>query len=264
MDFDARRAGARPRSTRCWRSPPRSGAAALAALLDNWQDGAVKLLRHRRRPAAARRGAGACSSTATTCRSRSKRTVDAARRSRSRGISADGGAAIAIAPHLVVAPGRRPSIPSRSGDRWRTSRVHLPKSLAGADLPRRLHRRRNPPGHGRRERLAVRRPGAQDAPGIAAGRGVTATPPVTTPNSPTLDSRLPELSTVGSYWQLRAVNWTASAARPPVCCCSRFSSTMSTVSSVVAEQVAAEVVGAALVHVGGLARVRVPDARAGS
>ena len=45
-------------------------------------------------------------------------------------VSSDGGAAIAVAPHLVSRMMRTDDrVPL--GDRWRTSRIRLPKALAG-------------------------------------------------------------------------------------------------------------------------------------
>jgi hypothetical protein len=86
-------------------------------------------------------------------------------------VSSSGGAAIAIAPHLVarfVNGDRPPAI----GEMWKTSRVHAAQGTRVADVSRRLHRRGGQAGDGKRKRLAVCRPGAKDAPCGAARRGV--------------------------------------------------------------------------------------------
>ncbi len=126
VDFDLRRE-ALDRVDTLLALPPQARAPGIAALLDRWQDGAVKLL-----------------VTAAALRARSadpalflegeylpleaEMAVDARILTFAR-VAAAGQAAIVIAPHLVS---RLVSAehPVPLGDRWRTSRVHLPKSLA--------------------------------------------------------------------------------------------------------------------------------------
>ena len=107
--------------------PPDARAAGISSLLQNWTDGAVKLL-----------------VTAAALRQRSTRpevfldgdylpldadmTVKGQVTAFAR-MSSTGGAAIAMAPHLV-APLINEERPLPIGDAWKTSRVLLPKSLA--------------------------------------------------------------------------------------------------------------------------------------
>jgi (1->4)-alpha-D-glucan 1-alpha-D-glucosylmutase len=127
VDFDARQQ-ALDRIDALLAQPAAERGAAIGALLNHWPDGGVKLL-----------------VTAAALRLRSaeaalfldgdylpldvETTVDARAIAFAR-YTADGHAAIAIAPHLVS---RLLSAdhPLPLGDRWRTSRVHLPQSLAG-------------------------------------------------------------------------------------------------------------------------------------
>ncbi|HEX9367874.1 MAG TPA: malto-oligosyltrehalose synthase, partial [Vicinamibacterales bacterium] len=126
VDFSARRQ-ALDRIDALLAQPADERGPGIAALLHHWQDGAVKLL-----------------VTAAALRLRSSEpalflegeylplevetTVDAGALAFAR-LSADGGAAIAIAPHLVSRL-VTPDHPVPVGDRWRTSRVHLPTALA--------------------------------------------------------------------------------------------------------------------------------------
>jgi (1->4)-alpha-D-glucan 1-alpha-D-glucosylmutase len=108
--------------------PAAERGAAIGTLLNHWQDGDVKLLvtaaalRLRSAEAALFLDGDYVSLEVET-------TVDAGVIAFAR-CSADGRAAIAIAPHLVS---RLVSAdhPLPLGDRWTTSRVHLPASLAG-------------------------------------------------------------------------------------------------------------------------------------
>jgi (1->4)-alpha-D-glucan 1-alpha-D-glucosylmutase len=126
VDFAARRE-ALDRVDALLALPAAERGAALAAMLERWQDGAVKLL-----------------VTAAALRTRAAEealfldgeylpldteTVVDARVLAFARISAGGRAAIAIAPHLVsrLVTAEHP-VPL--GDRWRTTRIHLPKSLA--------------------------------------------------------------------------------------------------------------------------------------
>ena len=126
VDFELRRE-ALDRVDTLLALPSQERAPGIAALLDRWHDGAVKLL-----------------VTAAALRARSadpalflegeylpleaEMAVDARVMAFAR-LAAGGQAAIVIAPHLVA---RLVSAehPVPLGDRWRTSRVHLPKSLA--------------------------------------------------------------------------------------------------------------------------------------
>jgi (1->4)-alpha-D-glucan 1-alpha-D-glucosylmutase len=127
VDFDARQQ-ALDRIDALLAQPAPERGAAIGALLSHWQDGEVKLLvtaaglRLRSAEAALFLDGDYLSLEVET-------TVDARAIAFAR-YSADGRAAIAIAPHLVS---RLVSAdhPLPLGDRWRTSRVHLPKSLAG-------------------------------------------------------------------------------------------------------------------------------------
>ena len=108
--------------------PAADRAPAISSLLQHWEDGAVKLL-----------------VTAAGLRLRAdmpqlflegdylplevESAVEARVLAFAR-VSADGRAAIAVAPHLVSRL-VSPEHPVPLGDRWRTSRIHLPKSLAG-------------------------------------------------------------------------------------------------------------------------------------
>ena len=127
VDFATRRQ-ALERIDNLLAQPASERASGIKALLANWEDGAVKLL-----------------VTAAGLRLRAadpplflegeylplevESMVDARVVAFAR-ISADGRAAIAIAPHLashLISDAH----PVPLDDRWRTSRVHLPKSLAG-------------------------------------------------------------------------------------------------------------------------------------
>jgi (1->4)-alpha-D-glucan 1-alpha-D-glucosylmutase len=126
VDFGARRE-ALDRVDALLALPADARGAALTAMLDQWQDGTVKLL-----------------VTAAGLRARAAdeglfldgeylpletETVVEARVMAFARISAGGRAAIVMAPHLVsrLVTAEHP-LPL--ADRWRTSRVHLPKSLA--------------------------------------------------------------------------------------------------------------------------------------
>ena len=127
VDFAARRQ-ALDRIDALLAQPAPERSAGIAALLEHWTDGEIKLL-----------------VTAAALRLRAaepalllegeylplevESTVDARALAFAR-LSADGRAMIAIAPHLVsrLITAEHP-VPL--GDRWRTSRVHLPRSLAG-------------------------------------------------------------------------------------------------------------------------------------
>jgi (1->4)-alpha-D-glucan 1-alpha-D-glucosylmutase len=127
VDFGARQQ-ALDRIDALLAQPVAERGAAIGALPDHWQDGDVKLLvtaaglRLRSAEAALFLDGDYLSLEVET-------TVDARVVAFAR-VSADGHAAIAIAPHLVS---RLVSAdhPLPLGDRWRTSRVYLPKSLAG-------------------------------------------------------------------------------------------------------------------------------------
>jgi malto-oligosyltrehalose synthase len=100
----------------------------IAALLEHWKDGEMKLLV----TAAALRMRAAESALfleGEYLQLDVETTVDARVVAFAR-LSANGGAAIAIAPHLVSRL-VTPEHPVPLADRWRTSRIHLPKSLAG-------------------------------------------------------------------------------------------------------------------------------------
>jgi (1->4)-alpha-D-glucan 1-alpha-D-glucosylmutase len=127
VDFLARRQ-ALDRIDALLARPASERAGGIASLLQDWQDGAVKLL-----------------VTAAGLRLRAadpelflegeylplevETTVEAHVVAFAR-VTATGSAAIAIAPHLVSRL-VTPEHPVPLADRWRTSRVHLPKSLAG-------------------------------------------------------------------------------------------------------------------------------------
>ena len=126
VDFDAR-GKALDRVDALLALPPAERGPGIAALLNRWQDGAVKLL-----------------VTAAALRARSadpglflegeylplegEMAVDARVVAFAR-VAAIGRAAIVIAPHLVSRL-VTPEHPVPLGDRWLTSRIHLPKSLA--------------------------------------------------------------------------------------------------------------------------------------
>jgi (1->4)-alpha-D-glucan 1-alpha-D-glucosylmutase len=127
VDFDIRRQTL-DRIDALLALPPAERATAIASLLEHWEDGAVKLL-----------------VTAAGLRLRAANPelfldgeylpleVESAAEGRVVAfarITATGGAALAIAPHLASRL-VTPEHPAPVGDRWRTSRVHLPKSLAG-------------------------------------------------------------------------------------------------------------------------------------
>jgi (1->4)-alpha-D-glucan 1-alpha-D-glucosylmutase len=108
--------------------PELERAPGIAALLEHWNDGVVKLLvtaaglrLRSAEPTLFLEGEYFQLEAETTVEGR---VVAFAR------ISASGSAAIAIAPHLVSRL-MTPDHPVPLGDRWRTSRVHLPMSLAG-------------------------------------------------------------------------------------------------------------------------------------
>ena len=127
VDFEARRQ-ALDRIDALLAQPAAERAAGIGSLLKDWKDGAVKLL-----------------VTAAGLRARAadpelflegdylpldvESTVDARVVAFAR-LTAAGGAAIGIAPHLASRL-ITPEHPVPLADRWRTSRVHLPKSLAG-------------------------------------------------------------------------------------------------------------------------------------
>jgi (1->4)-alpha-D-glucan 1-alpha-D-glucosylmutase len=127
VDFDARRQ-ALDRIDALLAQPAPDRAAGIASLLTDWKGGGVKLL-----------------VTAAGLRLRSanpdlfldgdylplevESTVEGRVVAFAR-IAATGAAAIAIAPHLVSRL-VTPEHPVPLGDRWRTSRIHLPRSLAG-------------------------------------------------------------------------------------------------------------------------------------
>ena len=128
VDFAARRQ-ALDRIDALLAQPAPERSAGIAALLEHWTGRRDQAPRHRRRPAAARRGAGAAARGRVPA-ARGRKHRRRARASRSRGSRPTAGAMIAIAPHLVsrLITAEHP-VPL--GDRWRTSRVHLPRSLAG-------------------------------------------------------------------------------------------------------------------------------------
>ncbi|HMC76783.1 MAG TPA: malto-oligosyltrehalose synthase [Vicinamibacterales bacterium] len=128
VDFDRRRV-LLDRVDALLAQPASTRAAGLAALLAQWQDGAVKLL-----VTAAglrlRAAAPALFLEGDYLPLEVETTVEARVLAFAR-LSADGRAAIAVAPHLssrlVTA-----EHPVPLGDRWRTSRIHLPDALAGS------------------------------------------------------------------------------------------------------------------------------------
>jgi (1->4)-alpha-D-glucan 1-alpha-D-glucosylmutase len=127
VDFAARRQ-ALDRIDALLAQPAAERSGGITALLDHWKDGEIKLL-----------------VTAAALRLRAaepalllegeylplevESTVDARAVAFAR-LSAGGRAAIAIAPHLVSRLITEEH-PVPLGDRWRTSRVHLPRSMAG-------------------------------------------------------------------------------------------------------------------------------------
>jgi (1->4)-alpha-D-glucan 1-alpha-D-glucosylmutase len=127
VDFEARRQ-ALDRVDALLARPEADRTAGIASMLRDWKDGAVKLL-----------------VTAAGLRVRAadpalflegdylpldvESTVDARVVAFAR-VNAAGSAAIAIAPHLVSRL-ITPEHPVPLADRWRTSRVHLPKALSG-------------------------------------------------------------------------------------------------------------------------------------
>lgn len=126
VDFDTRRQ-ALDRVDTLLARPPAERAPGIAALLDGWQDGVVKLL-VTVAALRARRADPALFLEGEYLRLEAEMAVDARVVAFAR-IAASGQAAIVIAPHLVS---RLVSAehPVPLGDRWRTSRVHLPNSLA--------------------------------------------------------------------------------------------------------------------------------------
>lgn len=129
VDLDARRQ-ALDRIDALLALPAAKREPRIAALLEHWNDGEVKLLV----TAAGLRARLAEDRAALFLEGEYlplevETTVDARVVAFAR-LSANDTAAIAIAPHLVsrLVTGER-QVPL--GDRWRTSRVHLPKSLAG-------------------------------------------------------------------------------------------------------------------------------------
>jgi (1->4)-alpha-D-glucan 1-alpha-D-glucosylmutase len=127
VDFEARRQ-ALDRVDALLAQPAAERSRGIAALLDTWKDGELKLL-----VTAAglrlRAAAPALFLEGEYLPLEVESTVEASALAFAR-LSADGGAAIAIAPHLVSRLITEEH-PVPLGDRWRTSRVHLPRSLAG-------------------------------------------------------------------------------------------------------------------------------------
>jgi (1->4)-alpha-D-glucan 1-alpha-D-glucosylmutase len=126
VDFNARRE-ALERVDTLLALPAAEREAGLPAMLEHWQDGAVKLLV----TAAALRARAADQALfleGEYLPLEAESVVDARVMAFAR-ISGTGRAAIAVAPYLMsrLVTADRP-VPL--GDRWRTSRVHLPKSLA--------------------------------------------------------------------------------------------------------------------------------------
>ena len=127
VDFERRRQ-ALDRVDALLAQPAAERAAGIAARLNHWRDGEVKLLvtaaglrLRAAEPALFLDGDYLPLDAETTV---DARVVAFAR------FSAGGRAAIVIAPHLVARLAT-PEHPVPLGDRWRTSRVHLPKALAG-------------------------------------------------------------------------------------------------------------------------------------
>ena len=243
VDFDGRRQ-ALDRVDALLAQPAAERRAGIAALLDHWKDGEIKLL-----------------VTAAGLRLRAaepalflegeylplevESTVDArARRVR---------AAIGRRPRRDCdrpAPGLTPDHGGASRPA-RRSLAHLarpPAQIAGrTHLPRRLHRRRNPPGDRRRERLAVCRPGVATLPVALLG-----------------GFRVVVRRQASELHRLRAR--TTNSLPPSRAGLLLFAIQFHDIHRLLggAEQVAAEVVGAALIHVRGLARVADAGCRAGS
>ena len=127
VDFE-RRQQALDRIDALLAQPAAARAAGIAALLDRWQDGEVKLL-----VTAAglrcRAGQPALFLDGEYLPLEVETTVDGQVVAFAR-LTTDGAAAIAIAPRLASRLAT-PEHPVPLGDRWRISRVHLPKALAG-------------------------------------------------------------------------------------------------------------------------------------
>ena len=127
VDFDTRRASLE-RVDALLAAPAAERGAGLSAMLDQWRDGAVKLLVTTAGLRA--RAADQALFLEGEYLPLDAETVVAARVMAFARVSVSGRAAIAVAPYLMSGL-LTSDHPLPLGDRWRTSRVHLPKSLAG-------------------------------------------------------------------------------------------------------------------------------------